>query len=168
MRAKNDFEDIERILLQTGRKLVYPATPPIHDRVRRRLSPGPVPRHRSGAHFVGAIALAVVLALLTLVAWPESRTALARILGMRLAPAYAMTPTATGTRASFLVASPTTDSERQWATPTPDPVSTLVTVRRLAGTTLNNSLLTGAAAHIPAASLFAAAAVESDIGPDGD
>jgi hypothetical protein len=120
--VERNFEELEKALVRAGKTIDYPRTPDLHATVRQRLEKGSRVFHFSPGRFSWALAVTVGLVLLSIVVFPESRTLLGQLLGIHATPRLAMTPTATGTRASLLVPSPTLARARLLPTPTAAPV----------------------------------------------
>jgi len=94
MDERNEFEKLENALTRTGKSIAYPATPALAARVQSRLESRTRPTF--GLPRRALIALtALLVALALLVAIPETREALAQILGLRTIRIIPVTPTLT-------------------------------------------------------------------------
>lgn len=117
MDERHDFEQLESALVRTGKVIAYPATPALAARVQAQLvSPRQtawLPRRA----FIAIVALVIALALL--VAIPETREALAQILGLRTIRIIPVTPTATPLPGTFQPVTATPRSQVLSATPIP-------------------------------------------------
>ena len=90
MAELNEFQKLEQALIEAGRATEYPRTPDLAARVRAELKPDrPVGRWRPA--FV--VALAVIAALALLLVIPETREAIAQLLGLRTIRIIETTPT---------------------------------------------------------------------------
>lgn len=97
MNPGNEFAKLEQALVRAGRGIAYPATPRLAARVRATLEAEQrrrivwLPRPA----FIALAALVIAFALL--IAFPETRDALAQFLGLRTVRIIPITPTATPT-----------------------------------------------------------------------
>ena len=95
MDSENDFEKLEEVLVRAGKTIGYPATPSLGLRVRAELQTPSARRAFELPRLVWTVAIAVVLAIALLLAFPETREALAQIFGLRTIQIIPITPTAT-------------------------------------------------------------------------
>ncbi|MGE5140823.1 MAG: hypothetical protein ACM3JD_15255, partial [Rudaea sp.] len=95
---ENEFERLEEALAFAGKAIPYPVTPSLAGRVGNRLA---ADRGRRGfglpraARLALAAVAALVLAVALLLAFPDAREALARLLGLRTVRIILVTPTPT-------------------------------------------------------------------------
>ncbi len=98
-----NFEKLEQALINAGAMLSYPPTPALAPRVQQQLAEEQarrqswLPRWGSPQRVVYAAIAALVLALVLLLAFPETREALAQFLGLRTVRIILLTPTPTPT-----------------------------------------------------------------------
>ena len=94
MAELNEFQKLEQALMDAGRAIDYPPTPNLAARVRAELN-GELrrPPDRVRLRPVWLVALAVVVALALLVIIPETREAIAQLLGLRTIRIIETTPT---------------------------------------------------------------------------
>lgn len=122
----SEFQKLEEALIEAGHALEYPRTPQLAARVRTELAGQLSPERprrldRTRLHPVRWVALAVIAALALLLIIPETREAIAQLLGLRTIRIIEATPTPT-TRQD-----PTPQEMPLTATPvrtTPDPSPT--------------------------------------------
>jgi hypothetical protein len=123
MMNENDFADLEQALIDAGRSIEYPAMPDIAARVRIRLQadrsrrPMRLQFRLRPALIVAAV---IVIVLAALIAIPETREAIAQLLGLRTIHIIEVTPTPTIAH----------------ATPRPTPTPGVVPFRQCCPTTL--------------------------------
>ncbi len=121
----NEFAKLEEALIQAGRTIEYPATPPLAARVRQALERASAPPSVNwGARWFPRVlvplAIAVVLALALLFALPDAREAVAQFLGLGGLRIFYVTPTPLPTATSQARATPSsTSTARAQATPVP-------------------------------------------------
>ncbi|MBI5035531.1 MAG: hypothetical protein HZB51_33825 [Chloroflexi bacterium] len=95
MDFENDFDKLEEVLVRAGKSLDLPVTPPLATRVRAELQTPSARRVFGLPRFVWTAAVAILVALALLLAFPETREALAQIFGLRTIQIIPVTPTAT-------------------------------------------------------------------------
>ena len=95
MDPEQEFGRLEQALVRAGKAITYPPTPAIAVRVRQELRPRASPRIAWLPRPVLVALTAVVIALALLVAFPETREALAQWLGLRTIRIIPVTPTPT-------------------------------------------------------------------------
>jgi hypothetical protein len=90
----DEFERLENALIRAGKSVTYPATPAFDARVRAELE---APRRRALGlpRWAVAVAVAIIVAIGLLIAFPTARDALAQILGLRTIRIIFVTPTPT-------------------------------------------------------------------------
>ncbi len=125
MNPGNEFAKLEQALVRAGRGIAYPATPGLAARVRATLEAEQrrrivwLPRPA----FIALAALVIAFALL--IAFPETRDALAQFLGLRTIRIIPVTPTTTpqslGTRSPVAVVPVTATPQSGVPTLTPVP-----------------------------------------------
>lgn len=100
MESFSDFSNLEEALVQTGKGLAFPPTPPLAARVGaelrvRRTTPAPLPiaSRQFFARRLVPIVIAVIAAILLLIAIPNSREAIAQFLGLNGLRIFYVTPT---------------------------------------------------------------------------
>src|SRR5512134_3936388 len=117
MAELNEFQKLEQALIDAGRAIDYPLTPNLAARVRAELNPDR-PRQPARMRLRPAliVALAVIAALALLLIIPETREAIAQLLGLRTIRIIETTPTPLSQREVPITATP--------ARTTPGPSST--------------------------------------------
>jgi hypothetical protein len=108
----HDFQKLESALIETGRAIEYPPTPPLAAHVRGALQADRARRpvrsiFKSRGFAIGLAVIAVVLALLLI---PQTREVIAQILGLRTIRIIEATPTPTApvaTAAPTVIPAPT-------------------------------------------------------------
>jgi hypothetical protein len=95
MVSENEFVKLEAALIRAGKSIDYPSTPPLSVRVRAELQTPSARRARTLPRLAWSIAIALIIALALLLAFPETRDALAQIFGLRTIRIIPTTPTAT-------------------------------------------------------------------------
>ena len=99
--VNDDFTLLENALIETGRALEYPHTPNLAARVRADLQPdrpGRLQRLRWRPVLIVALAIVAVIALLLII--PETREAIAQLLGLKTIRIIEATPTPTSSNAT--------------------------------------------------------------------
>jgi hypothetical protein len=99
----NDFVKLETALIDAGRSIEYPAMPDIAARVRLQLGGEHARRLRRSRFRLRPtliVAAAIVIVLAALIAIPETREALAQLLGLRTIHIIEVTPTPTRAHAT--------------------------------------------------------------------
>lgn len=107
MNPGNEFAKLEQALVRAGKGIAYPATPRLAARVRATLE---TEQHRRIVWLPrpAFIALAaIVIAFALLIAFPETREAIAQFLGLRTVRIIPITPTATPTSTGGQLPGPT-------------------------------------------------------------
>jgi negative regulator of sigma E activity len=105
MDPQNEFEKLERALYRAGETVPYPPTPALAARVRANLENESHRRVVRSPRYAFAIIVAIVLAIVLLVAFPDAREAIGQMLGLRSIQIIPVTPTPTLSRDQ--VATPT-------------------------------------------------------------
>jgi hypothetical protein len=95
MEERSEFQNLEQLLTRAGKSISYPATPALAARARLELES----QSRQGRAWVQrrafGLAFAIILAIGLLLALPETREALAQLLGLRTIRIIPVTPTPT-------------------------------------------------------------------------
>ncbi|HSD84402.1 MAG TPA: hypothetical protein VLG46_11105 [Anaerolineae bacterium] len=134
-----EFQKLEAALIEAGQAIEYPRTPPLAAQVRREVAgqlhgeqrrerPRPLAHVRFRPALVVALAVIAALALLLII--PETREAIAQLLGLRNIRIIEATPTPVSQR-QFPVTAPATA-----ATPAPTPTRGVVPFKQCCPTTL--------------------------------
>src|SRR5512143_522090 len=102
MAERHDFQKLEEALIDTGRAIEHPPTPPLAAHVRVALQADRARRpvrsiFRSRGFAIGLVVIAVGLALLLI---PQTREVIAQILGLRTIRIIEATPTPTAPAAT--------------------------------------------------------------------
>ena len=95
MNSQENFEKLEQALVRAGKAITYPPTPAIAVRERQELRPRASPRTAWLPRPVLVGLTAVVITFALLIAFPETREALAQLLGLRTIRIIPVTPTPT-------------------------------------------------------------------------
>ncbi len=100
MSANNGFDKLENALIVAGRNVPYPATPPLAARVRAQLESERAQRpfwsiNWNGPRWAFTFIAAVLIALVLLLAFPDTREAIAQLIGLRTVRIIQVTPTPT-------------------------------------------------------------------------
>ncbi len=95
MDEQNKFQKLDQLLVRAGKGIAYPATPALATRVRARLETESRRRIAWVPRRAFVLAIAIVIALVLLIAYPETREALAQLLGLRTIRIIPVTPTPT-------------------------------------------------------------------------
>ncbi len=95
MEERSEFQNLEELLARAGKSIAYPATPALATRVRAQLESQSRQRRAWVPRRAFALAVAIVLAITLLLAFPETREALAQLLGLRTIRIIPVTPTPT-------------------------------------------------------------------------
>ena len=130
----HDFQKLESALIETGRAIEYPPTPPLAAHVRGALQADRARRpvrsiFKSRGFAIGLVVIAVVLALLLI---PQTREVIAQILGLRTIRIIEATPTPTAPVATSAPATIPTPA----ATPAPTPTPGVVPFKQCCPSTL--------------------------------
>ena len=120
MSVENTFDPLELALVQAGRAIAYPPTPPIAARVAQSLAATPMrpaprtartPWWRAWAwprrRLVGSLVVALFLTLCLLLAFPNTREAIAQFFGLNTIRIFPITPTPTATSTPTAQIAPT-------------------------------------------------------------
>ncbi len=129
-----EFAKLEAALMQAGKDIEYPSVPRIALRVHARLEAAPRARWTWLPRHAWSLAFAILFAIALLLAVPETRNAIAQLLGLRSVQIISVTPTATLTVTPTLRAN---DTPRPTLPPSPTPraqccVTTLADAQTLA------------------------------------
>lgn len=96
MGSESEFAELENALIRAGKSITYPATPLLATRTRAELQV--TPRRALGLpRWAVTVAVAIIVAIALLIAFPAARDALAQILGLRTIQIIPLTPTHTAT-----------------------------------------------------------------------
>src|SRR5512143_2847940 len=94
MAELHEFQKLEQALIDAGRAIEYPPTPSLAARVRADLQADrPRRPDRMRLRPAGIVALAILAALALLLIIPETREAIAQLLGLRTIRLIEATPT---------------------------------------------------------------------------
>ncbi len=138
MTVDYDFEKLEQALIRVGRELAYPPTPRLAVSVRQALPQEPArgwsgwPRWNLQPRAVMTVAIAIVVAVMLLLAFPETRNAIAQLLGLRSVIIIPVTPTPT------LTSTPTL-GPKETPRPSPSPTPTAIPRAQCCQTTLDDA-----------------------------
>jgi hypothetical protein len=131
----NEFQKLEQALIDAGRAIEYPPTPNLAARVRadlndelRRDRPRQPDRARLRPAFV--VAFAILAAIILLLIIPETREAIAQLLGLRTIRIIETTPTPLSQRETPVTATPAR------TTPSPSPTPGVAPFKQCCETTL--------------------------------
>ncbi|HZY42870.1 MAG TPA: hypothetical protein VFF59_12825, partial [Anaerolineae bacterium] len=103
MTDQHDFTQLENALIEVGRSIEYPATPPLAARVRAQLSTDrsrPPVRSIFGSRRFAIGLAAIALVLIALLIIPQTRDVIAQILGLKTIRVIEVAPTATAIAAT--------------------------------------------------------------------
>jgi hypothetical protein len=131
MAEYDEFQKLEQALIDAGRTIDYPPTPGIAARVRAELKtdqPRQPDRARLRPAFVIALAILAAMALLLII--PETREAIAQLLGLRTIRIIDLTPIPPTQQEIPLTATPAR------MTPAPSPTAGVVPFKQCCETTL--------------------------------
>jgi hypothetical protein len=95
MEQRSEFQNLEQLLTRAGKSIAYPAMPALAMHVRTRLESQSRQRRAWLPRRAFAFAVAIILAIGLLLAFPETREALAQLLGLRTIRIIPVTPTPT-------------------------------------------------------------------------
>lgn len=113
MEERNEFQNLEVLLMRSGKSIAYPATPPFAARVSARLAADSPLRFAWAPRRAFLLAIAIVAAIVLLLEFPETREALAQLLGLRTIRIIPATPTSTLiSPSSIVLPSPTSGEVR--------------------------------------------------------
>ena len=134
MAELDEFQKLEQALIAAGRAVEYPPTPNLAARVRAELKidrPRPPARARLHPAFVVAFALLAALALLLII--PETREAIAQLLGLRTIRLIETTPTPLPQQETPVTATPARN------TPGPSPTPGVAPFKQCCPSTLEKA-----------------------------
>lgn len=95
MEERSEFQNLEELLRRAGQSIAYPATPALATRVQAQLEAESRRRFAWLPRRAFALEIAIIVAITLLLAFPETRNAIAQFLGLRTIQIIPVTPTPT-------------------------------------------------------------------------